>query len=482
MRFLTRGLAGLALFAVAGLLVALGTLRLVETLTADPPAPQAARERVYAAPVARLTPETVAPRLTAFGEVRAWRTLQLRAGVGGRVVDLHPDFRDGARAAAGDLLFRIDPADFENRVDSAEAALAEARADAAEARAAVRSAEIEAESAETQAALRRSALERQRDLARRGVASAAVVDESELALAAAEQAVASRAQAVVTARLRVERADLAVARAELTVAEARRRLADTETRAPFDGVLTGVSAALGDIAGANETLGALVDPAALDVAFDVSNAAFARLLGEGGRLQPLPATVTLDLGDAALTIPATLDRADGAVGAGRTGRTLFARLDTAPDTVLRPGDFVTVTLTEPPLENVAVIPAAAATEDGRILLVAEDGRLTETQVRILRRQGAELIVADAPFGATFVAERAPQLALGLAIRPVWRDAPPAPDSVALDPARRQALRDYVTAHPSMPDARRAELLTILDQPEAPREVIERLEDRMGARG
>jgi multidrug efflux pump subunit AcrA (membrane-fusion protein) len=72
--------------------------------------------------------------LSAFGEVRARRSLDLRAPVGGQVLELAQGFEDGAEVAEGQLLLRIDPAD-------AEAALALAQSDTARAEAELRDAE-----------------------------------------------------------------------------------------------------------------------------------------------------------------------------------------------------------------------------------------------------------------------------------------------------------------------------------------------------
>jgi hypothetical protein len=167
---------------------------------------------------------------------------------------------------------------------------------------------------------------------------------------------------------------------------------------------------------------------------------------------------------------------------------------------LRPGDFVTVEIAEPPLEGVAVIPASAVTEDGRALVIGADDRLEEVRVRILRRRGAEMIVDDAPFGRLMVAERLPQLGAGVKVRvprPPGAAEDPGPsaaagdagparlaaagedETVALDPARRDRLIRFVRGAEDMEEERRARALEALSRPAAPRALVERLEARMG---
>ncbi len=418
MRMLARGAIGLALTLGALLLAVTAGLSLREAREQRAAvAPRAPAERVYTVAVATLERVTATPEIAAYGQLRAWRTAQVSAPVGGRIAWLSPDWRDGARVRAGAEIARIDPADYSARVEDAEVALEEARADAAEARQSVRSAQVELDAARTQRDLRAASLERQKMLAGRGVASAAVVDDAELALSAAAQAAASREQALLTAELRIGRADLAVRRAGLTLAEAERRLAETVVRAPFDGLVTAAAAAVGDMAQANQPLGALIDPAALEAALRVSGPEFGRLLDAGGALIAAPVTIRLELGARVKEVTGALDRADATAGDG-AGRLVFARLDVGADTALRSGDFVAARIAEPALSGVAVAPAAAVSEDGRILIVGPDDRLQEVVVSVLRREGDRVILADAPIGAVYVAARSPQLGPGLRVRPV----------------------------------------------------------------
>lgn len=484
MRFLLRGLGGLLLLGLTlGLLLLAageigGTLR--ERAERRPP-PRPPAERVVAVRVLAFEVGRAHPVIATYGTVEGARMLELRAAVPGPLVELAPDFRDGAAVAEGALLWRIDPRDAESARDAAAAALAEAEAEIAEAAAALALAQDELAAADRQRELRAQALARQRELQGRRVATDAAVEAAELALSAAEQALLGRRQALAQAEARVTRAGLARDRARLALADAARSLADTEARAPFAGLLADTSAIRGRRVAANEILGRLIDPAALEVAFRVSNAEFARLVDGSGALLPLAVTVTLDLGPETVTHPGRLARSGALVGPGQTGRLLYARLDPAASAVLRPGDFVAVAIAEPPLDGVAVIPAAAVTEDGRVLVLTPEDRLREVTLRILRRERDRVIVADAPAGERFVAERQPALGPGLKVRPTDPARPVAPvsDLIRLTPERRAALIAAVEANPRLPAEARARLLAELRQEAVPRQVVERIEARAG---
>ncbi|WP_106754736.1 efflux RND transporter periplasmic adaptor subunit [Pannonibacter carbonis] len=495
MRFVLRSIMGLFLFAVMLGAIGFGSYRFYSAMTTPREARlQPPSERSFMANTATLEAVTVAPQITAYGQIRSWKTLQLRASSDGRLVEMSDAFRDGARVKAGDMLLRIDPAEATSRLLDAQANLADAQSDKAEAEEAIGAAERELEATRQQVELRKQALDRQKQLMEKGYSTMALVEQEQLAVASIDQSLNNRLQSVVSARKRIERTDFAVKRGEVAVQDAERVLSETTVTAPFDGILDTVGVTLGRRVSPNEALANLIDPTALEVRFSVSTEQFSRLLGDDGRLLPQPVRVVLSLGERKIEASGLLERVAAVVGEGEAGRTLFASLDVTADTVFRPGDFVTVEVEEPALSGVALLPVSAATEDGRILVVGENDRLEELQARILRRRGDELIVADVPFGRDYVRERLPQLGAGIRIqeRPApTTGTPPAivstaplaspSDVVTLDPERRAALLAQLEAS-QMPQDRKARLIEALQQPEVSKALVERIEARAGRRG
>jgi multidrug efflux pump subunit AcrA (membrane-fusion protein) len=425
MRFLTRGLVGLVLAVLTlGLLVlAAGNFAAaLRERSEEGPRRAGGAERAFAVNAALLTPETVVPEITAYGTAVASRTLELRAAVGGTVVELAPGFRDGGRVVAGELMWRVDPAEARAALGLAEGDLADAEAELREAEAALMLVAEETAVTERQRALRAQARDRYAGLRDRGLGTEAELETAELALSAAEAGLVAARRAEAVAEARIARGSIALTRARLQAEEAARRLAETEARAPFAGVLTEVAVVPGRLVGANEKLGVLVDPEGLEVAFGVSNAEYVRLAAEDGAMPAHPVLAELALDGAPLVLTGRIERVDAAVGAGQSGRMLYARLEADRSGLLRPGDFLTVRVPEPALRDVAVIPAAAASPAGRILVLGADERLEEVTVRILRRQGDRLIVAGAPFGREYVTERQPQLGPGVLVRPIRPEA------------------------------------------------------------
>ena len=151
----------------------------VQTRMADEPRVPQARERVFAVNVVPVVFGTETPILTAFGEVQSRRTLELRTAVGGALMDLAPEFVEGGRVEAGQVLARIDPAEAQAALDRAD--------------------------------LRDRAFQRQKDLADRGVGTAAAVETAELAASAARAQVLTRRQALAQAEARIDQAATSLA-------------------------------------------------------------------------------------------------------------------------------------------------------------------------------------------------------------------------------------------------------------------------------
>jgi len=485
MRFLTRSLTAVFLAALALGLLALAGDMVRQTLVeraAQADRPRVARERVFTTRVVTVQPGEVAPVLSAFGEVVSRRTLELRAPFAGRIIALADGFEDGATVEAGQALIRLDPADALAARDLVRNDLTRAEAELRDAQRSLELSHLDRAEAEAQADLRRRATERRQTLTDRGVATEATVEEAELALAAARAAVIARQQAEAQAEARVNAAETALDRQRINLAEAERRVSETEIAATFGGVLSDTAAVVGGHVGLNERLARVIDPDALEVAFRLSTAQYLRLLDPAGELIRARAEVALELGGLEITSPGVISRASPSVGEGQSGRLVYAQVE-APRG-FRPGDFVTVRITEPVLPDVAMVPAAAVDAAGVVLVLDTDDRLRAATVEVVRRQGDMVLIrvpADLA-GREIVAARNPLLGEGIQVRP-QREAnaqiPAAPEMVTLDAETRASLIARLEGAAMMPEGVRTRILSQLEQDQVPARLIERLQQGPG---
>ena len=484
MRFLRNGLIGLFLMALSlGLLAYAGQMvktAINDRMSKETRAPQA-RERVFTVNVVPAAPETISPVLEVFGEIQSRRTLDLRLPSSGQVIELSPNFIEGGQVQAGEVLVRVNDADAQSVLARAKADVTDALGEVTEAERAIALAQDELAAAQQQADLRQRAYERQQDLQTRGVGTAASVEAAELAASSAAQSVLSRRSALDQAKSRQSQAQTRLTRAELAAADAQRRLDDTVLRAEFSGVLSGITLVQGGLVGANERIGQLIDPSALEAALRVSNEQYSRLLDDAGQLIPAKAGVSLSVMGTELTSDAVISRDAGAVGDGQTGRLVFAQLDKPIG--LKPGDFVSVKVQEPELRFAIRLPGTALDAANSVLVIDQEDRLEKIDVTLLRRQGNDVIVRSRDLvGREVVAQQTPLLGAGIKVKPLRaadRDGAPAePETVELTEERRAKLIAYVEGNGFIPDAAKTRILGQLKQEKVPAQVVERLESRM----
>ena len=443
---------------------------------ADAPEVRTPRERVFSVNVVQARAGTETPVLESFGAVQSGRRLELRAAVGGRVTELAPGFEVGGIVTAGQVLVRLDRADALATVARAKSAVHDAEAEGRDAARALELARDEQTAAEEQAALRTRAFERQSDLADRGVGTATATETAELAASGARQAVLARRQIVTQSEARVEQAVSLVSNAKIALDEAQRRLDETTITAPFDGALSDTSVVEGRLVSANERLAELIDPDNLEVSFRVSTAQYARLIDEHGALIKAPIAATLDVAGIDLEAEGQITRAGAAAGEGASGRLIFASLTHAAG--FKPGDFVTVRVREPALDDVIRLPSSA---------LDAQNRLEALTVEVLRRVGDEVLVRGEIEGRDVVEAQSPLLGAGIAVKPLRSGADPeqangagtGASMIALTEERRAKLVAFVEANDRMPQEAKARVLAKLAEPEVPAKMIERIESRMG---
>ena len=484
MRFLGRGLIGLLLFSLAlGLLGLAGnTIKVaVQDRMNQEPRSQKARERTFAVKVVPAEVTSINPTLNAFGEIQSRKTLDLRMAASGQIQELSTNFVEGGSVKSGELLIRLDDSDYQTAVDLAENNLIDAKNEVMESARNLSFSKEELAAAEEQEKLRLRALTRQKDLVERGVGTAAALENAELSASGATQAVLSRKAAVDQAKNRGAQAETRLVRAELALKDAKRKLEDTKLYAEFSGLLSGVSLVKGGIVSANERLGQLIDPEVLEVSFKISTQQYTRLLNDNGELLKAPVSVALTNTEQGLNADGVIIRDSASVAKGQTGRQVYAKLTKSVG--FKPGDFVAVKVEEPTLNWVVKLPSTALDASNKVLLLGEGERLEEAQVKLMRRQGNEVIVRSRDLsGKEIVAQRTPVLGVGIkvkAIRSGEENEVAEVEMLELTEERRAKLISAIETNGYIPKTVKERIIGQLTQPKVPADVVARIESRMG---
>lgn len=481
MRFFNRSIFGLFLtvLTIGVLMAAVYVFKNAQDDRDGRKRPRTDRERSFSVFVMPIKVEAIIPEVTVFGEVVSGRTLELRTSSGGKLVQMSENFRKGGSVKKGELLFTTDPSSARAKVQLAEATVMEAKAELLEAHDALILSNDELIAAKHQYELRIQAAKRQRSLLKRGVGSEAAVETAELSASSAETQTLSKRQAVANSKARINRANTALKRSDINLNETKRKLKDLAVKAGFNGVLANVNGVLGGLVNPNERLGDLIDPNSLEVSFRISTEQFVNL--ENARDGIKAATVSVYFTGLDTVIPAVIERSSAAVGEGMTGREIFARLVGKNASAVRVGDFVTVKLREPELQDVSLIPATASTSKGEVLVVGEDQRLRAAEVTILRKQGEDIIIQSNNLsGLNIVKQRTPQLGVGILIEPRFEgvvEMPTAPEVVVLTPEQQEKMLAHIKKG-RMPDGVKKRIADKINTGTIPKSMYDRITESM----
>ncbi len=400
------------------LLTLVGAVLVVGYLQATRPEIERTGPAERARPIAASTVQIadIQPAIDAFGEVVAQRDVELRALVAGPVVAVGENFENGGTVRAGELLVAIDPFEYRAAVTEAQAALAEARAQLAETRAEVGAEEAGLVEDRTQLALAERELDRREALLAKGTASEKTVDDALVRRSDRARALAATERRLAGLRARIARQEAVIARTGVALERAERDLANTRLVAPFDGYLTGVTAALGKRLGVNDRVVRLLDLARLDIRVHLSDADYGRLVSSAAGLRGRPVEVTWRAGDRNFPFRAVIQRADGEVDASSGGVRVFARIEQEASRVpLRPGAFVEVRIPDRVYRAAARLPETALVGGDTVYAVV-DGRLEPRPVALLARVGNDVVVSGGIIeGDSVATTRFPEIGPGVKV-------------------------------------------------------------------
>ena len=372
--------------------------------------PTADRSTKVDKPSARLvtiTPAEPAPKtlmISANGTVEAAQATELRARVSGQILSLSDDLAPGTRFDKGDVLARLDPADYRLALDQAQTELAKAQAslDTENGQQAVAQRELELVGSE-------NVSDKERNLALRGP------------------------------QLASARADVRAAQSQ--VEQARLDLSRTQVKAPFAGIVTARSASVGDVVSSTDTLASLAatDVYWVNLSLPVDQLRWLHAT-ESSADQGSPAKIYYRdawgpdayLAGHVLRVQAQLEEQ------GRLARVLVQvphPLGTASnnDQALLLGAYVTARLSAQMPDNSVVIDASLVRENDQVWLMSDDNTLEIRRVNVVYRDDNQAVVTgDLAPGETLVTSDLSAPIQGMPLR--VEQAEPTPNAAAPETA------------------------------------------------
>ncbi|EEE43048.2 Multidrug resistance efflux pump [Roseibium alexandrii DFL-11] len=395
------------------------------------------QENSYAVETTTVQQGDYAPLISVYGQTQAGREVDLRALVGGEIVEVHPDLKAGGKVERGDTLVVIDRFDYEGAVTEARANLAEAQAALVENEGRVALEKANLIRAGEQLEFAQRDLERAEELIGRGAITERTVDDRKLIVSQRQQSVERSENTLALEEAKVIQQNATVDRLEWRLENAQRQLENTVLTAPFDAIVRSSAAEPGRLISVNDAIVSLYDSSEFEVRLTLSDNQYGRLLADSGTVVGRPVDVIWNLGDQPVTYPATVTRIGADVVSDRGGVDLIARIDASGAAVpLRPGAFVEVAVPDRTYANSFRIPETAYYGQGTVYVV-EDNRLQARSVNALAiDDGFILVRGDLNSGETLLVTRIPEAGEGLLVSDVNAEQPAA--NVAAEPADQSA--------------------------------------------
>ena len=319
------------------------------------------------------------------GVVRPVVEVDLAPQVGGRVVWVDPELRSGRGVVAGQVLFRIDVADYLYAARQADAALEARRVEL-----------LEAEEA-----------------------AAIAADEYER-FASREGADVPPATPLTLLQPQLKAAQAAFRREEARLAHAKRALVRTQVTAPFDGIVREERVETGQLVAAHVSVGRIFSTDAVEVVVPLADSAASLIPGlwqpQGDGTGRVAARVYAEYGDVRGSWPGFVDRALAALDEATRTIEVIVRVpnpfgdtqgdsqgeDTQGDTQgrgahppLLVGKFAEVTIDGAASGPYFRLPRAALQPGDEVWCVGAEGTVRIVPVRVLQRLDDEVFVSGA---------------------------------------------------------------------------------------
>ena len=311
-------------------LLLVGTFLVISFLRATKEEPEilVIEEKSWPVSVIEAQYGAVQPTVALFGEVITSRRSELSALVGGQVIKVGDNFKEGAVVKKGELLLSIDDFEYRNSVTEETAKLDVMTRD----------------------------FERADELFKQGSISEQFRDN----------------------------ALLEKTQQELVLSESEKDLRDTELFAPFDGVINDVQATLGkQVSTFNDKIGEIIDIKNMEVRFSISKSQYGRLLEDENEILGRAIEVRWTVGQKDLIFDASISRVGAEITSNTGGVNIFATIDMdkEQETPLRPGAFVRLRMPDKTYVSVIRIPEPAVFNDEYIYIV-KDQRLKKVGIAI----------------------------------------------------------------------------------------------------
>lgn len=370
-------------------IVMLGAVGVFEWMRRSKPqvAAREVAEAVYNVDVFQADPRSFTELLVAFGTAAADREVVLAAQVTGEITEVHPQLRVGQQFSPGrvetsasqpsqrvdpDILLRIDPRDYEQRVQQTSASIATLETEIEQLNQQQANATRQLTLAKQDLETLQADYDRVKSLRDRGAGSASDLSRSLLELRRYEDTIVQLENQITLFPHQIDAAQERLAGSRSDLQRAQNDLKRTVLTAPFRGILGEVMIEQGQYVRSGEPLVRLIDPDRIDIPVSIGFDDYmviqdAILKGEHPR-----AWLAENETAGARWTGRIVRVAPSADAASRTIEVYIEVVNSEQTQPLLPGTFVFAGI-EGPFHSDALVVPREAIVDGRVYVVDKDG-------------------------------------------------------------------------------------------------------------
>lgn len=232
----------------------------------QPPAEVKTEERAIKVRTVTVKPHDYPVAITGYGQARALTVVTVAPEVSGRVVYTHPTLKTGQIIPAGEVMFRIDPADYEAGLQEARAGVTQWQNTIARLKKQLSIDSQRLKTLERSAELARTEFERvKRLLDVDGVGTRSGMDQAERAYNTARDQADQIAQAVSLYPLQIKEAESSLVSAKARLSLAATNLSRCTVKAPFGARIKSVALETGQFVSPGQTVLTLADDTILEI-------------------------------------------------------------------------------------------------------------------------------------------------------------------------------------------------------------------------
>ncbi len=338
--------------------------------------------------------------VSAFGTVKARKSVKIAAEVTGRIKSIHPSFTEGGFIPKGAVLIKIDPDDYQLEKEAARVRVDQAVTDIENLKQDIKNLKNDIVLSKANLDLAQKELDRMKTLTGNQFASVNSLEKTEQQYLAAKMQDQNLSNRLLLTDTMMEQKESALAMARVNFKKAELALSRTSIKMDFNGFVLEKMTEKGEFINPGQTLGIVYEKGKLDVDVSIPMEKVQWFAGRSEN-KSLPRARVRMVNGSCVDSPVRQGRVVRLnAGIDEKTRTLPLTIEIEPEPggnssgpELKPGAFAACDILGETIENVYVVPRYLL-KTGNILFSVHNNRLKMKPVTILRKFEEQIYITD----------------------------------------------------------------------------------------